>query len=310
MLSYLHEFHAGNHADILKHVTLLYVLEYLNKKQKPYSFFDTHAGAALYGIDSEQALKTGEASRGIQRLLMKEKENPSQVPASLKPYLDFVNSWNSKGFYPGSPAMEIAKSYEGSNLFLCELHKKEFEKLSENVAAAKFFRQRDSLKDIQCILHNVSGWSVLKSNVPPALKRGAVLCDPSYEENSDYLDAAKYLGEAHRRWGGATIMLWYPLLMNKADQIDNMKQSIISMVKNRDMHTEILDAVLCVDSEDSHEETSLEQSIGSLKPRLYGSGMLVINPSWGLCQHLQSVLPYLQCVLQNDSNGSWFATII
>lgn len=293
MLSYLHEFHAGNHADILKHVTLLYVLEYLNKKNKPYSFFDTHAGAGLYELDSEEALKTGEAARGIQKLLCQ-----TNIPSELHSYVSFVKECLLKKYYPGSPTIEVLNALEGSSVFLTELHPKEYKKLESNIS---IIRENQNSSVVRIL--NESGWDILKKQIPPALKRGAVLCDPSYEELSDYHNAAKSLSEVHKKWSGSTLMLWYPLLANKSDEIDSMKQHILSTVKNRDIHTEVLDARLCIDSEDSHKETSLQDAIGSAKPRLYGSGMFVVNPSWGLSEHLIGSLPYLAELLGKDGNG-------
>ena len=300
MLSYLHEFHAGNHADILKHLTLLYVLEYLNKKNKPYSFFDTHSGAGIYNLKSEEALKTGEAERGIEKLSEVYKKNPRSVPNELKNYLDFVQKCKKNNFYPGSPFIEWREALKDAFICNTELHPKEFAKLSENLK-----KEEKAVLCQNIMIKNTSGWSILKSNVPPQIKRGAVLCDPSYEELSDYYNAGELLSSVHLKWSGATIMLWYPLLANKTDEIDSMKQQIIASVKNRDFHTEILDASLCIDSEDSHIETTLEASAGSLKPRLYGSGMLVVNPSWGLSEHLKACLSFITPVLQNENNGSY-----
>ena len=297
MLSYLHSFHAGNHADILKHVTLLYVLEYLNKKEKPYSFFDTHAGSGLYDLMAENALKTGEARLGIERLLSEYKKNAPEMPSALAPYLDFVKKSLGNGFYPGSPAFEISFSKKGSFINLTELHRTEFESLKKNVERLK--------PSCSVNLLNDSGWNILKKNIPPAIKRGAILCDPSYEEKSDYTDAAELLSAARKKWNAATVLLWYPLLANKSEEIENMKQSILSAAKNRDSHTEILDARLLVDTEDSHTETTLEKSIGSERPRLYGSGMFAVRPCWGLKKHLESVLPYLAELLGKEGNGSY-----
>ena len=297
MLSYLHSFHAGNHADILKHISLLYVLEYLNKKEKPYSFFDTHAGSGLYNLKNENALKTGEAKLGIEKLLSDCKKNPSEIPTGLFSYIDFVENSLKQGFYPGSPAFEISFSKKGSFINLTELHKTEFESLKKNI---------DFLKP-SCFVNvlNDSGWNILKKNIPPAIKRGVILCDPSYEEKSDYTNAAELLSEAHKKWNAATILLWYPLLANKSEEIENMKQFILSSAKNRDSHTEILDAQLLVDTEDSHIETTLADSIGSEKPRLYGSGIFAVQPCWGLKEHLESVLPYLSRLLGKNGYGSF-----
>lgn len=297
MLSYLHSFHAGNHADILKHVALLYILEYLVKKEKPYSFFDTHAGSGLYNLKAESALKTGEASKGIEKLLSSFEENPSSVPEALLHYINFVQNSLKKGFYPGSPVFEASFSRKGDFLNLTELHKTEFNLLSENIKSL----------NPACFANilNESGWKILEKNIPPAIKRGVVFCDPSYEEKSDYINAAELLSEAHKKWNAALIFLWYPLLANKSEEIENMKQMILAEAKNRDSHTEILDAQLLVDTEDSHVETTLENSIGSEKPRLYGSGIFVVRPCWGLKEHLEAVLPYLSELLGNEGNGSF-----
>ncbi len=297
MLSYLHSFHAGNHADILKHVALLYILEYLSKKEKPYSFFDTHAGSGLYNLNSENSLKTGEAAKGIEKLLSAFEKNPEKIPQPLLSYINFVQNSLKKGFYPGSPAFEAVFSRKGDFLNLTELHKAEFNSLSENIKSLKPSGFANILND--------SGWNILKKNIPPAIKRGVVFCDPSYEEKSDYSNAAELLSEVHKKWNAALIFLWYPLLANKSEEIENMKQAILASVKNRDSHTEVLDAQLLVDTEDSHVETTLENSIGSEKPRLYGSGIFVVRPCWGLKEHLEAVLPYLSELLGNEGNGSF-----
>lgn len=298
MLSYLHSFHAGNHADILKHTTLLYVLEYLNKKGSPYSFFDTHAGRGMYNLKSDEAQKTHEAEKGILTLLKAQSEKNDDFPKELFPYIDFVKLCLKKGFYPGSPAFEIAFSKKGSFVSLSELHKAEFASLEKNIA----------LLNPECIVNakNSSGWETLRKNLPPKINRGAILCDPSYEEKSDFTDAAEFLSFAHRKWSAAEIMLWYPLLRNKKDEIENMKQAILAAVKKRDSHTEVLDAALLVQDEDSHVETSLEKSIGSENPRLYGSGMFIVKPSFGLKEHLESVLPFLSVLLGKDGKGSYY----
>lgn len=294
MLSYLHSFHAGNHADILKHVTLLYVLEYMNKKEKPYSFFDTHAGRGLYNLKSAESEKTGEAENGICKLLKIAESDEKRIPEQLFPYLNFVKPFLKNNFYPGSPVFEVSFSKKNSFVSLNELHKTEFSELQKNIN----FINPDCGVGIQ----NVSGWETLRKNIPPKINRGAILCDPSYEEKSDFTNAAEFLSFAHKKWSAATILLWYPLLQNKIEEIENMKQAIYAAAKNKDVHTEILDAKLFVDSEQSHQETSLENSIGSTRPRLYGSGMFVVRPSWGLKEHLESVLPFLTEVLSRENN--------
>ena len=300
MLSYLHSFHAGNHADILKHVTLLYTLQYFNKKDKPYAVFDTHSGRGLYDIKNECALKTGEAAQGIGRLLeTASNSGDSQFPSELNDYLNFVKKSLEKGFYPGSPAIEKAFIKPGSALFLTELHKTEAAFLSEH------FGGKNGVH-----ISNSDGFSFLKSNVPPAQKRGFILCDPSYEEKSDYYNAAQVLSFVHKKWSGATILLWYPLLKNREEEIENMKAQLFSTVKNRDFHTEVLDARLLVDTPDSHTETSLEESIGSARPRLYGSAILAVNPCWGLKEHLESILPFLSKTLEREEGCGDYSVVL
>ena len=299
MLSYLHGFHAGNHADILKHFVLFYTLEYLNKKNKPYSIFDTHSGSALYNLSDQKALKTGEAARGIQKLLA---VPGSRIPPALTGYVDFVSSLIKKNppCYPGSPFIECSLALSGANLFFTELHKAEFEALRSNLASLL-----NHLPPAFAQIVSEDGFVYLKKHTPPAIKRGIILCDPSYEEKSDYIQASETLCTVHKKWSAAQILLWYPLLQNRADDINGMKMRLISAVKNHNANAEVLDASLCIDREDSHVETSLKDAIGSAKPRLYGSGLLVINPSWGLREALESALPFLADTLGVDANGSW-----
>lgn len=299
MLSYLHSFHAGNHADILKHAALIYTLHYFNKKDKPYAVFDTHSGRGLYDIKDECALKTGEAKSGIEKLLEFSENKGQRLPSELTPYLDFVRSSLKNGFYPGSPAIEKAFIKPGSALFLTELHKTEAAFLSEH------FGGKDGVH-----ISNSDGFSFLKSNVPPVQKRGFILCDPSYEEKSDYYNAAQVLSFVHKKWSGATILLWYPLLKNREEEIENMKAQLLAAVKNRDFHTEVLDARLLVDRPDSHTETSLEDSIGSARPRLYGSAILAVNPCWGLKEHLESILPFLSKTLERELGSGSYSVVL
>ncbi len=296
MLSYLHEFHAGNHADILKHFVLFCTIKYLNRKNKPYSFFDTHSGSALYDMKSEKAEKTGEAAVGIEKLLSASKKNPDSVPETLKDYLFFAEDFVLNGLYPGSPVFESMCVLPESKLYLTELHKAEHEKLISNMK---------KIRGVRPVIKNDSGWSFIKGNVPPFLKRGGILCDPSYEDSSDYENAALYLSAANEKWSGATILLWCPLIANRKDEIKLMKEKIRSAVKRKIPSTEVLDIRLCVDTEDSHTETDLKDSIGSAKPRLYGSGMLAVNPGWTLIDECRECLPYLSQILGRDGNGSF-----
>lgn len=284
MLSYIHAYHAGNHADILKHTVLVLLMESLNAKQKPYTFFDTHAGSGLYSLDDERALKTGESERGIERLL-KIAENKSP-PEEMRSYLEIVKKYYALRKYPGSPLIVSDLLFGESMHIASELHTAEFENLKENMRSRKIN------------LHHRNGWEMLNALTPPKIKRGAILCDPSYEELSDYENAHKVLSAVYKKWQTATISLWYPLIRYRRDVIENMKSALFASVKKINASTEILDVDLCVESENAHKETSLKDTIGSESPRLYGSGMFIINPPWKLDEKLSVILPYLRDALR------------
>ena len=287
MLSYIHAYHAGNHADILKHTVLVLLMESLNAKQKPYTFFDTHAGSGLYSLDDERAVKTGESEKGIKKLLQfSEEKSP---PEEMRSYLELAKNYFSARQYPGSPLIVSDLLFEGSVHIASELHNTEFENLKKNMHSRKIN------------LHHRDGWEMLNALTPPKIKRGAVLCDSSYEELADYENARKVLPTVYKKWQTATMCLWYPLIRYRRDIIEDMKNALSVSVKNINASAEILDVTLCVESESAHKETSLKDAIGSESPRLYGSGMFIINPPWKLDEKLSIVLPYIREALKVET---------
>ena len=277
MLSYQHAFHAGNHADILKHFVLAFVLNSLNKKDKPYTFFDTHSASGLYDFFDNRILKTGEAERGVRKLL--KADNPPQV---LSSYLNLIKQYAEKNLYPGSPEIERRLMRNGDFLVLSELHPQEIENLRRNMNDPLF--KTDNSPAIQ--IHNRNGWEMIKALTPPATKRGAVLIDPSYEENQDYVDATKTICQINRKWSNGIILLWYPLLVHRQSEIEAMISTITDSVKSVNENTEISNLQLTVYPK---EKTDL--------PRLYGSGMLVINSPWQLEESAGQVIEYVEGVL-------------
>ena len=277
MLSYQHAFHAGNHADILKHFVLAFVLNSLNKKDKPYTFFDTHSASGLYDFFDNRILKTGEAERGVRKLL--KADNPPQV---LSSYLNLIKQYAEKNLYPGSPEIERRLMRNGDFLVLSELHPQEIENLRRNMNDPLF--KTDNSPAIQ--IHNRNGWEMIKALTPPATKRGAVLIDPSYEENQDYVDATKTICQINKKWSNGIILLWYPLLVHRQSEIEAMISTITDSVKSVNENTEISNLQLTVYPK---EKTDL--------PRLYGSGMLVINSPWQLEESAGQVIEYVEGVL-------------
>lgn len=297
MLSYQHAFHAGNHADILKHYVLSYTLLSLNKKDKPYTFFDTHSASGLYDLLDNRSQKTLEAKKGIIKIL---EESEKEIPNSslcFNEYISFVKKLYLNKQYPGSPCIEHNFLRESDFLILSELHPKEYELLKENIDNFQ------TEKKINVQVHKRNGFEMLKALTPPKTKRGGVLIDPSYEELSDYLEVADTVKSVFKKWTNGIFLIWYPLLANKKEQINQLIKEIISYVKNINANTEVLNLTLCVDSEDSHVEVDLETVLNDIDkknpPRLYGSGMLVINAPWQLKEDSQILLKLLENKLQN-----------
>lgn len=318
MLSYLHAFHAGNHADILKHAALIQLLKKLNQKSAPYSFFDTHAGSGLYSTNGEKARKTGEAARGV--LALAEYAANGELPkaqdsAAIADYLDFVRPYLSLDLYPGSPLIERAFLRPDDARTICELHPAEYESLKENCAKdvisgldPNIFSQKGLPRQSAAMtvphtqILKADGLKTLLAQTPPKIKRGAVLIDPSYEESSDYEAVSKTVVAVHKKWSAGIIMIWYPLLAHRSEEIERMIAAICAAAKNQNANTNILRAEFCVDTPQSHTEMSLEENAAakaatpSTAPRLYGSGILVINAPWKLDEELDAALKYLSRV--------------
>ena len=301
MLSYQHAFHAGNHADILKHFVLSFALDSLNKKDKPYTFFDTHSGSGLYDLYDNRSLKTGEAQKGILSLLEKHFLGQTLNNPDFDSYLNLVKNFTDKNYYPGSPLIEFSKIRSQDFLILWELHPQEIENLRKNIKKAGSENPSKNPEKIaypSVQIHNRSGWEMLKALTPPKTKRGGVLIDPSYEEAADYSDAASTILTVHKKWSNGIILLWYPLLAHRIELIETMIEEITSGVKTQNENTEVLRLELTVNDKNAHKEVSLAQNAteNEYTPRLYGSGMLVINAPWKLKESAEAVIEYLQSV--------------
>ena len=287
MLSYQHSYHAGNHADILKHFVLSYVMEYLNKKEKPYTFFDTHSASGVFDLLDNKSLKTSEAQNGIIKLI-----NQNDLPLQLDVYLNVVKDNLKNNIYFGSPKIEEFFVRQQDTLILSELHPTEFQNLKNNF--------HKTSKNVQ--IHNRNGWEMIKALTPPKTKRGAVLIDPSYEQKEDYDIAAKTISFINKKWSNGIILLWYPLLKYRQDEINFMIQSICNNVKENNQNTEIVNLQLCIADKDSHTEVELSENAEVNKiPRLYGSGMLVINAPYLLKENTEPVIKYLEAILKMES---------
>ena len=273
MLSYRHGFHAGNFADVLKHGVLAWVLDYLNRKPKPYLFLETHAGAGSYDLTSAAAQRTGEYRAGIGRL-WPAATLPPTAAAPLAPYLRAVSAANPEGVlarYPGSPAIAAGLLREGDRMHLAELHP------TDHAALADGFAGQRRVQVVQ-----QDGLALVKAALPPPERRGLVLIDPSYEVKDDYRAVAQALTGARRRWATGIYIVWYPLLPGAPAQ-----------------------ALLGALADGEWLRAELETAPPAGDRGMYGCGLAVVNPPWGLAPALEALLPALARALALSGPGRW-----
>lgn len=261
MLAYRHAFHAGNHADVLKHITLMLLLRYMNAKDKPYRYIDTHAGAGGYSLEGQYAQKKGEYEKGIGRLWARE-----GLPTVVSDYLELVQRFNPDGAltqYPGSPALAQMMLREQDQMRLFEMHPTDHRILTSFMAEAP-----------GVTVYRADGFEGLKGQVPPSSRRALVLMDPSYEGHADYLKVVTSLRAAIERFSTGVYMVWYPQVQKlEAAQLPKRLQALAPK--------SWLHARLTVQQPDS-------QGFG-----LAGSGVFIINPPHTLHAELQALLPVL-----------------
>ena len=306
MFSYRHAFHAGNHADVLKHMTLLAVLRHMTQKETALTVFDTHAGAGLYRLDGDYAQTSGEAADGFLRLLSEEKPVPTptskgksaitkvaEAPAPmLQEYLDLVASFNNKPsqrVYPGSPFIIQRLLRERDKLKLFELHPTDAKTLSANIAQLDAGRQVAVLRE--------DGFEGLKKFLPPPARRALVLCDPSYEIKSDYPRVPAMVADALTRFATGTYVVWYPLIPRPEAHDVPRKLKTLAVKAQRPW----LNASLTVKSSKLITDDAGEVQ----RPGLPASGLFIINPPHTLKAALQAALPQLVAKLAQDEHAAW-----
>ncbi|SHI15796.1 23S rRNA (adenine(2030)-N(6))-methyltransferase RlmJ [Ferrimonas marina] len=259
MLSYRHSYHAGNHADVLKHCVQALILEALKGKEKPFVYHDTHSGAGRYDLSAEHAEKTGEYIDGIGRLWQQD------CPEALHPYLAAVKALNPSGnlrYYPGSPLLAAKLLREQDRLVMTELHPTDHPRLVQEFAG-----------DRRARVYQEDGYQRLKAALPPKERRGVVLIDPPYELKGEYNDLVKGVLAGIKRWATGTFALWYPVVYRR-DIEQVQKQLQASGVRK------ILQIEMNVMADTGERGMT-------------GSGMIVINPPWKLEQQMRDLLPWL-----------------
>ncbi|MBL4784493.1 MAG: 23S rRNA (adenine(2030)-N(6))-methyltransferase RlmJ [Cohaesibacteraceae bacterium] len=277
-MNYRHIYHAGNFADVVKHLTITSILTYLQRKSGPVSVLDTHAGLGLYDLTSEEASKTTEWQEGFNtfhKTFLANEFHPS-IMAMIKPYMDLVTDCNDNQpihtKYPGSPEIARKLLRKDDRLTCIELHPDDARNLGYNMQFDSRVRVRE-----------LDAWIAMKAELPPKIKRGLVLIDPPFERTSEFTDMLEGLKAGIKRWATGTYCLWYPI--KHLDDTNQVARRLEALGIPK-----ILRAELYVRSPSS--STSLN-----------GTGMFIVNPTWPLENELRKLLPVLSKLFANGTGS-------
>lgn len=272
MLGYRHAFHAGNHADVLKHVVLLQLVDYLAAKDKPFWYIDTHAGAGRYTLTQGYAAAQREYADGVEKLW-----NGGVLPEALARYVELLRELNPHHrlkYYPGSPWIARMRMRAQDRLWLHELHPADYALLE----------QEFSTGTVPARVLNEDGYAGLKALLPPEPRRALVLMDPSYEVREDYARVVDAMRQALRRFATGVYMVWYPMIPRRESR--ELPGRLAGLAPERWLRAELV--VRAADA--AHG--------------LYGSGVFVVNPPWTLRAALEESLPRLVTLLGLDRHAA------
>ena len=289
MFSYRHAFHAGNHADVLKHTILLAVLRHMVQKETPFTVLDTHAGAGLYRLDGDYAQTSAEAADGYLKLIA---GAPEPLAPLLQDYLELVAGFNPGGghrIYPGSPFIVQRLLRGRDKLKLFELHPTDGKTLVANIA------QRDAGRQVAVLRED--GFEGVKKFLPPPSRRALLLCDPSYELKNDYARVAAMVADALMRFATGNYVVWYPIIPRpEAHDLPKKLKTLANKAGKSWLH-----ATLTLKS-----SKLLQDASGVVtRPGLPASGVFLINPPHTLKAALQLALPQLVARLGQDGNAAF-----
>jgi 23S rRNA (adenine2030-N6)-methyltransferase len=278
-MNYRHAFHAGNFADVIKHIVLVRILLYLQEKNAAFRVIDTHAGAGIYDLTGEEAQRGGEWLTGIARILQA-RFSEGALPL-IKPYLDIVRSFNPSGggiaAYPGSPLISRALLRPQDRLTACEVEPGARKALIEALR-----------RDTQARVVDLDGWTALPAFVPPKERRGLVLIDPPYEQKDEFERLAGGFSEAFAKWPTGSYLLWYPAKSRRAT--DELVRQV---------------AQATTQARPPGKYLRLEFSVApqTADGGLNSTGLLVVNPPWTLAAELKTILPELEKPLGQGGAG-------
>jgi len=269
-MNYRHAFHAGNFADVVKHIVLVRILLYLQEKNAAFRVIDTHAGAGLYDLASEEAERSREWLTGIARI-MQARFSERALPL-IKPYLDIVRSFNPQGgelkTYPGSPLIARALLRPQDRLTACEVE-----------AGARKALIDALRRDTQARVVDLDGWTALPAFVPPNERRGLVLIDPPFERNDEFEQLAAGFTAAFAKWPTGSYLLWYPAKSRRAT--DGLAQQVAQAIGGAKPPGKCLRVEFSVAPQ-------------TAATGLVSAGLLIANPPWTLADELKVILPELE----------------
>ncbi|SDI40047.1 23S rRNA (adenine(2030)-N(6))-methyltransferase RlmJ [Pseudomonas panipatensis] len=270
-MNYRHAYHAGNHADVFKHITLSRIFALMARKDTPFAYLDSHSGVGLYDLLGDEASRTGEWESGIGRLWQRD-----DLPALAADYLEVVRALNPDGgleYYPGSPELARRLTRSQDRVLLNELHPEDGRLLKANMGGER-----------RIAVHQGDGWLLPRAFLPVAEKRAVLLIDPPFERVDELERCVAALGEAIGRMRQTVVVIWYPIKDER--QLKRFYQGL-----ERSGAPKLLRAELLVHPADSAD-------------RLNGSGLAIANPPWPLEDELRSLLPWLAETLA-QSQGGW-----
>jgi len=277
-MNYRHAFHAGGFADVIKHIVLVRMLTYLQDKPAPFRVIDTHAGAGVYDLTSDEARRGGEWLTGIARI-MQARFSETTAPL-LKPYLDIVRAFNPKAelkAYPGSPLIARALLRPQDRMTACEVEPKARKRLIEALR-----------RDTQARVVDLDGWMALPAFVPPKERRGLVLIDPSFEQKNEFERLAAGFSEAFAKWPTGSYLLWYPVKSRRA--ADGLARHVAEVAASTAPPGKCLRLEFSV----------APQQAGAA---LASAGLLMVNPPYTLAGELKAILPELEKPLGQGGAG-------
>ncbi|MFV3412638.1 23S rRNA (adenine(2030)-N(6))-methyltransferase RlmJ [Pseudomonas nitroreducens] len=270
-MNYRHAYHAGNHADVLKHIVLARIFALMARKDTPFAYLDSHSGIGLYDLLGDEASRTGEWESGIGRLYGRH-----DLPELVQDYLGVVSALNPDGgleFYPGSPELGRRLTRPQDRVMLNELHPEDGRLLKANMAGER-----------RIAVHQGDGWLLPRAFLPVPEKRGVLLIDPPFEQPDDLERCVTALDEAIGRMRQTVVAIWYPIKDRR--QLKRFYQRL-----EKSSAPKLLRVELCVHPADTAD-------------RLNGSGLVIANPPWPLDEELCGLLPWLAETLAQSEGSS------